>query len=91
MGDFRFRGGYLYDHSPVEAAYVDPILPDANRNGINLGVGYAITRNLSVDVAYLLLLFSERQAVSTPESQVNFDGTYHTRVNLIGVDLGYNL
>jgi long-chain fatty acid transport protein len=84
--DLRLRAGYYYDHTPVDAAYVDPLLPDANRNGLNLGLGYNITKHFNVDVAYLLILFQERKAENTV---INFDGTYHTRVNLIGVDLGY--
>ncbi len=84
--DLKLRAGYYYDHSPVDAAYVDPMLPDANRNGLNVGFGYNITKNFNVDVAYLFILFDERKAENTV---INFDGTYHTRVNLIGVDLGY--
>ncbi len=84
--DLRLRAGYYYDHSPVDAAYVDPMLPDANRSGLNVGFGYNFTKNFNVDVAYLFILFNERKAENTV---INFDGTYHTRVNLIGVDLGY--
>ncbi len=90
LGDFRIRGGYLFDHSPVSTEYVDPILPDANRNGINLGLGYSFSKEFSVDVAYLLLLFNERKAVNTTPT-VNFDGTYHTHVSLFGVNLGYSI
>lgn len=84
--DLRLRAGYYYDHSPVDAAYVDPMLPDANRSGLNVGFGYNFTKHFNVDVAYLFILFNERKAENTV---INFDGTYHTRVNLIGVDLGY--
>ena len=84
--DLRLRAGYYYDHSPVDAAYVDPLLPDANRSGLNIGFGYNITKQFNVDVAYLFILFNERKAENTV---IDFDGTYHTRVNLIGVDLGY--
>jgi len=84
--DLRIRAGYYYDHSPVDAAYVDPILPDANRSGLNIGFGYNFTKNFNVDVAYLLILFDERKAENTV---INFDGTYHTRANLFAIDLGY--
>ncbi len=84
--DLRLRAGYYYDHSPVASAYVDPMLPDANRNGLNVGFGYNIDKHFNVDVAYLFILFDERKAENTP---IDFDGTYHTRVSLIGLDLGY--
>ena len=84
MGDFQFRAGYLQDRTPVKGPYVDPTLPDANRNGVNLGVGYKINEMFSVDVAYMYLKFDQRKVVNTV---VNFDGTYNQSANLIGIDL----
>ncbi len=86
VGDIQLRAGYLYDHSPVQTQYVDPLLPDANRNGINLGVGYKISSNLRADVSYMFLKFDQRKADNTV---VNFDGTYNSSANLIGIDFGY--
>ncbi len=82
----KIRAGYLYDHSPVASAYVDPILPDANRNGVNVGLGYQFTKQISADVSYMFLKFDQRQAQNTV---VNFDGTYNALANLIGVNVGY--
>jgi len=86
MDALKIRAGYLYDHSPVASAYVDPILPDANRNGVNVGLGYQFTKNISADVSYMFLKFDQRQASNTV---TNFDGTYNAMANLIGVSLGY--
>lgn len=86
--DLRLRAGFYYDHTAVDAAYVDPILPDANRNGYSVGVGYNLTDNLSVDFAYMLLKFQERKAENTI-TEVSFDGTYRTTAHLISVDFGY--
>jgi len=86
MDALKIRAGYLYDHSPVASAYVDPILPDANRNGVNIGLGYQFTKNISADVSYLFLKFDQRQAVNTV---TKFDGTYNALANLIGVSVGY--
>jgi long-chain fatty acid transport protein len=84
----HFRAGYLYDRSPVKTEYMEPLLPDANRNGYNLGFGYDVTDHFSIDVAYLFLKFDQREAVNTiPEN--SFDGTYSTYVDLIGVNFGY--
>jgi long-chain fatty acid transport protein len=87
MGDFQFRAGYLLDRSPVKAKYVEPLLPDANRNGMNLGVGYKINEQFSVDAAYMFLKFDQRKATGT---EVNFDGTYNNSANLLGVNLSIN-
>jgi long-chain fatty acid transport protein len=85
MDKFQFRAGYLLDRTPVKGKYVEPILPDANRNGINLGVGYKIDDMFTVDVAYLFLKFDQRKASGT---EVNFDGTYNQTANLFGINLG---
>ena len=50
MDVLKIRAGYSYDHSPVASAYVDPILPDANRNGVCVGLGYQFTKAISADV-----------------------------------------
>jgi long-chain fatty acid transport protein len=84
MGDVQLRAGYLADRTPVKGAYVDPLLPDANRNGANLGVGYKFNEMFSVDVAYMFLKFDQRKVTGTV---VNFDGTYNQSANLIGVNL----
>jgi long-chain fatty acid transport protein len=87
MDALKLRAGYLYDHSPVPSAYVEPLLPDANRNGINIGAGYQITKELSVDISYLFLKFDQRKAENTA---IQFDGTYNMSANLFGIDLGYS-
>ena len=88
MDAFHFRAGYVYDHSPVKTEYVDPLLPDANRNGVSLGLGYDITNHLSVDAAYFYLKFDQRVAVNTIP-QTSFDGTYTSHAHLASVDFGY--
>jgi long-chain fatty acid transport protein len=88
LGDLKLRGGYYFDHSPVKSDYLEPMLPDADRHGFNLGLGYQLTDHINVDLSYLFIKFLERKAENTiPE--ISFDGTYKTYVNLFGVDLGY--
>lgn len=36
------------------------MLPDADRNELTLGLGYQFSDNLSVDVAYQLILFKDK-------------------------------
>ena len=87
MGDWQLRAGYLYDHSPAHTMYVEPLLPDANRNEVSVGLGYSLTKNISVDLAYMFIKFDQRKAVGTA---VNFDGTYNSTANLFAVDFGYS-
>jgi long-chain fatty acid transport protein len=87
MEGLQFRAGYFHDRTPVQTRYVDPILPDASRNGINLGVGYALTETLNLDAGYMLLLFEDRRAENTV---TGFDGTYQARAQLLSVGLTYS-
>ena len=83
---WQLRAGYLYDHSPVSDQYVDPMLPDANRNGVTAGIGYTFSRNWKIDAAYFFLKFDQRKVQNTI---IGFDGTYNSTANLIGVNVGY--
>lgn len=88
MDMFHFRAGYVYDRTPVKTEYVEPLLPDADRNGYCFGLGYDVTSNFTVEGSYMYLKFKQRDVVnSIPEN--SFDGTYLTYVHLIGVNLGY--
>jgi long-chain fatty acid transport protein len=86
MGDLQLRAGYLYDNNPVPDSKLEPLLPDANRNGINVGLGYKLTETITVDVSYLYLKFDERTAANT---DINFDGLYHADAHLFGINFGY--
>jgi len=91
--DFTLRGGLLFDKSPAADEYVDPTLPDANRIGLNIGFGYKFTDRLSVDLAYMMLIFSDRDITSskTTVNNVPFLGKYSSSANLFGFNISYNL
>ncbi|MGE5313955.1 MAG: OmpP1/FadL family transporter [Acidobacteriota bacterium] len=85
--DWQFRAGYYFDHTPVPTKYLEPLLPDSDRHGFNIGAGYQITNNLRADISYLFIKGMERKAENT---ETNFNGTYHSYVNLLGLNIGYN-
>ncbi len=88
LGCLKLRGGLYFDHSPVKTEHLEPLLPDADRIGYNVGFGYQLTKNLNVDMSYLFIKFFDRKAENTiPEN--SFDGTYKSIANLIGLDLEY--
>jgi long-chain fatty acid transport protein len=88
MGDIQIRGGYLFDKSPVPDNYVEPQLPDANRNGFNLGLGMKMGTGMKLDLAYLYLPFSDRKVTSSANA---INGTYKTIVNLFAANIGFSL
>jgi long-chain fatty acid transport protein len=79
------RAGYLYDESPQPEASVSPMLPDAARNSVQVGVGYKVG-SVSIDAAYMWLKMVER---TTSTNHNNFNGTYNSSASLVGISLGY--
>src|SRR5262249_10697994 len=59
------RGGYLYDETPVPLRGVDTILPDANRNGFTVGIGW-MNRQWGIDAGFMHLFFGDR--ISPPNN-----------------------
>ncbi len=90
----NLRGGIYYDKNPVPDEYVEPSLPDADRIGFNVGVGYAITKNIHVDLAYMFIRFAERKIenskVEYTSGDSKFNGVYNSSAHLFGVNFSYN-
>jgi long-chain fatty acid transport protein len=93
---WKLRAGYVYDKSPVGEAYFDTRTPDADRQGITIGTGYA-TGNMTVDLAYMYLRFNKRtinnsMADDDPNpftSDNSLNGTYKSQAQLAGITIGY--
>ena len=93
---WKLRAGYVYDKSPVGEAYFDTRTPDADRQGITIGTGYA-TGNMTIDLAYMYLRFNKRTINNsmadddpnpfTPDNSLN--GTYKSQAQLAGITIGY--
>jgi len=95
---FALRGGFLYDKNPIKDERVDFTLPDNDRYGFNLGFGYKISDSITFDLAYLLLIFPEREITNSDEKIANpfvaptpLNGTYNPSANLIGANFSFNL
>jgi long-chain fatty acid transport protein len=90
-----YRFGYYFDHSPAPTYAVTPLLPDADRHGVSLGLGWSFgtDKRWTVD-AYELALFAVNRfgtaaaAVDEPR-EYQFRGEYKTYINLAGINLGY--
>ncbi len=78
------RAGYINDVSPQPPSKSEPMLPDGDRNDFSIGGSYKINDKLNVDLAYMLVLFNERDAKTAA-----FQGTYKSSANLISVEFGY--
>ncbi len=83
---FAFRAGYVYDKTPQPDKSVEPMLPDANRNTLAIGVGYKLTDALNIDFAYQYIMFADR----TVTSPINlFPGTYKSSSNIFGISVSH--
>ena len=85
---FTARAGVFYDKNPIPDMYLEPLLPDADRLGLNVGVGVNVTNNVTIDASYMFLPFKQRTITN---SAIGFNGTYNTTANLLGIDISYRL
>jgi long-chain fatty acid transport protein len=84
------RGGYFFDNNPVPDKSLEPLLPDSDRHGLNIGVGIDVLPNIRLDAAYLHLIFLDRvtDATTYPEG-VHMDGKYSGAVDLFALNITY--
>jgi len=86
----KLRAGYFYDRNPVPDEHLEPLLPDADRHGVNIGFGLDLLPDLTLDFAYLDLLFKDRKTDKTSQPDgVYLDGLYTGNGQLFGVNLTY--
>jgi long-chain fatty acid transport protein len=94
-GDLAYRFGYYYDRSPAPVHAVSPLLPDADRMGVSLGLGWTFgaQKNWVVD-GYGLALFLDRRFGTTSSGETDpayyFQGDYKTFTGMLGLGLGYH-
>jgi long-chain fatty acid transport protein len=89
--ELTLRSGIVFDKTPQPADKMEPMLPDANRLDLSLGMGYMFDEQLSVDFAYMLVLFSERKSeyIATGTVRPDMTGLYKSNAFLFGIDVCY--
>jgi long-chain fatty acid transport protein len=91
-GEHRFndswamRLGYAYDETPIPDKTLDPLLPDANRHLVTVGLGYTYGR-FSVDAAYSAFFF---QDISTSTHQDGFNVDYESFSHVVSLAVNYH-
>jgi long-chain fatty acid transport protein len=84
-GAWSYRAGYYYDRTPQPRASLGPLLPDADRHGITLGLGHRWSRT-TVDAFALGVIAPDRSTEGT--NRDGYDGTYSNRTFTLGASLG---
>lgn len=82
--DWDVRLGVVYDQNPQPVEAVSPLLPDSDRIGYCFGIGFHRGPWI-LDLSDMVLHFKKR---STNGAVPEFNGTYRTDANLIGVNIG---
>ena len=85
--------GYIHDNSPQPVESISPLLPDADREDISVGLQYRFDR-LRLTASYMAVLFHDRTNVidgqvrrydaSTPA------GSYDSHADIFGIGVGYD-
>ena len=87
----RVSGGYIYNQAAAPDETVTPILPEANRNHLTMGLGWTVHRHWTIDTAYQFVHSADRRGRvvnpppgALPSTALN-TGVYSTRADLFAV------
>jgi len=83
------RAGYLRDPHVVPDKYVEPDLPEGDRNLYSIGAGYKVA-GISIDAYYIYLTQDDRVIKNSEVEDMPFNGTYKSQGHLYGLSLGYS-
>jgi long-chain fatty acid transport protein len=84
--NITLRCGLFYDQMPVDADFVEPVLPEGNRLGGSVGIGYKINNNFSVDFGYTGM-YGLQTDVKNNSNQ--FNGLYNTWANILALSINF--
>jgi long-chain fatty acid transport protein len=87
-GAWKCRAGYYNDETPQPLADVGPVLPDADRNGLTVGLGIPLGSSWMLDVGYVHVLFDDR--TTTTATTDTLAGLWETTGAELGVNLRYH-
>lgn len=82
------RAGFMYDPTPVPAAYLTPQLPDVNRSDITIGATKELG-NIDLSLGLLWVVPTTRAtATGTAEDPPEYKGTYDVSAFVASVTVG---
>ncbi len=91
IDDVVIRGGYIYDQTPVPDDTFLPSLPDADRRGLSVGLGYFVSEGLRLDFGYQYLQFLDRSiSPAVDANSVSIPaGKYTSTWTVVGINVSY--
>ena len=87
---FRVRLGYSHHQSPVPKGTLTQF-PDADSNSYTVGLGYDLTKNLTLDVAYVADVYVIRNSTNTVDNNLGafLNGKYKAFEKIATASLTY--
>ena len=87
----RLRLGYVHHQTPIGNDTFDTTFPDATFNSVATGVGFDLTRNLTLDIAYVAVFYETRKVSNNIDSAfgANLSATYSQFINIGMATLTY--
>jgi long-chain fatty acid transport protein len=82
--NIQTRIGVYVDPSPVQAGYVTPDDPDANKIGLSCGATFKMGKHVNIDAS---LLYEEGMQRTDANLETQFSGTYKSRAVIPGIGL----
>ena len=84
--NFALRCGFYYEPMPVDADFIEPMLPEGNRFCPSLGIGYSFNKNFSLDLGYLSIIAEQSETKNNPNS---LNGLYNSHANVLCLTFNY--
>jgi long-chain fatty acid transport protein len=97
--NLRLRLGFIHHQSPIDNSNFDTTFADLNSNAVTTGIGFNLTHNITLDIAYVAV-FAETRKVNTTQGSVftgdsglignpTLNGTYTEFINIGSATLTY--
>ncbi|GLH72295.1 putative outer membrane protein [Geothrix limicola] len=101
--EWTLRGGLAFDKSAVDDAHRTPRIPDNDRKWVSLGMSYAFSKKVAIDVGYSHLFISDGKVelnsgtgtnlnallANDNLTRGNLNGTIKADINILGAQLRY--
>ncbi len=90
LKSLTYRFGYYFDQAAAPSESMTPLLPDANRHGVTLGLGWTLGQSKAWNLdLYNLALFVEDRSTNGVNRD-GYNGTYKSYINATGASLAYH-
>lgn len=87
--EWTFRGGLSFDQGASTDRTRTVRLPDANRILLSVGIGYNLTKQMAIDVAYTHIFVPGHPKVDQMGTGTTLTGEYSSSVDLFGLQLTF--